>query len=113
MPSGQAWRDSAFLTQGPGWHALSMQGDGLHLSLHALARAVERPDLEAELGHQPLPEGTRVSHSHKIWTVSFTRYNVAYALDVECAAPGQDPRCEDDRAALEVYRGLELVGGAP
>lgn len=113
MPQGESWRQSAFLTQGPGWHALSMDGEGLHLSLHALAQAVERPDLKEELGDQPLGQGPRTSHSHKIWTVSFTRYNVAYALDVECAQPGKDPRCEDPEAALEIYRGLELVGGAP
>ncbi len=112
LPRDQAMAQSAFLTKGTGWHALDMEADGLHLSLHGWSRAVHRPDLNHEIGDQALPN-YRSAHSHKIWSISFTRYGASYTLDVECAKPGTDPRCATDKFALKVAHDLVLVGGAP
>jgi hypothetical protein len=113
LPAQARWRQEAQLTQGPGWHALALRGDGLHLSLHASTRAVQRPDILAELGKDGLGDGPHVSQSHQIWSVSFRRFGVSYLLDVECLQPDKDPRCADDAQALTIYRDLVVAGGAP
>jgi hypothetical protein len=45
-----------------------------------------------------------------IWTASWVEDGVAYALDVECAAAGDDPRCASEAYLLTLVDDLAEVG---
>jgi hypothetical protein len=101
------------LTRGPGWYAIAMHGDGLHVTVHGLAVAKDHPDLRPEQAAAGFGDGTvRVARMHMIWSASFERYGVGYTVDLECARPGADARCADDRAVRALVGAL-VTAGAP
>ncbi len=112
------WSDDAFLASlqlvtGDGWYAASGDSQGLHVAIHAETQEIQRPDLVEELGKEADPTALRISESHRIYTVAFTRYGVHYTLDVECAQPGGDARCDNPEHALKIAGQLALMGGRP
>jgi hypothetical protein len=107
VPADAGLLASAVVTSGEGWIAASMQSDGLHVVVHGLAIAVERPGLASELAGALEP--IRVSQSHAIWTVSFESTGVAWSLDLECAQGPRDPRCQSADAARSLAATLVAV----
>ena len=100
------------VTSGPHWAALSFQGDGVTVSLHATD--VSHDVLTAEeLARLPAPEASvrgrpaRIAVNELIRSVSWDEGPVSYSLEVECARPAEDRRCTEDRFLLEL--GAQLV----
>lgn len=116
LPRDLSLRRDLLITHGRGWTAGSMQGDGVHISVHAHGRAHVHPTLASELARAKEAAGgegaPRTSRAHMITSVSFERFGASYVLDVECAKPGQDPRCADEGYALEIFESLVMAGGA-
>ena len=101
--------DRATLTQGPEWFTIAMHGGGVHVAVHGSHRAIVRPDL-ADTVKSDAP---RVSRSHRIWSLAFERFGVAYLIDVECEAPSTDARCAGPRYIESLYASAAVVGGRP
>lgn len=113
LPSTDALTDDAFVTLGDGWYSAALRGDGVHLELRGHARTHLRSDLAgAQVAAGAGSGAPRVSKTHAIFTLTFERFGVAYALDLECASH-TDPRCADPGFLLAVYEGLVVAGGRP
>lgn len=97
----------ARLTPFPGGYTLAMHSEALHIVVRASTRAVERPEIADALKDEAAR--LRISSSHRVWSAAFSRYGVAWMVDVECAEPTSDARCADDRLVREVVDSLTLV----
>jgi hypothetical protein len=82
------------------WAAVSYQGGGLSISIHA-TNVWHDGASDEELA--ALPRTTGAVHGHPAWetenegiqSISWNEHDVAFALEVECADPEGDPRCAD------------------
>ena len=112
IPTEPAWLKKAVITVGEHWYALSVNHDGVSVSLHATRVAHHHPDTTAQRPDRSL-RGTRafVGPNEGIWNVSWQERKVAYSLDVECGAPS-DQRCRDEKFALRVAEALVFAGGS-
>jgi hypothetical protein len=77
----------------------------------------EYPQIELdEAGDELLKLPYRISRTHQIVTLSFSRFGVGYTIDVECARPMEDTRCTEDGYVKKLYESLAVLesqGGAP
>lgn len=101
------------LVSGPDWYTASAHHDGLHIAVRGVSFAFDRPEIAEELGKDFDPTALHASESDHIHTVAFMRYNLPYTLTLECAQPGNDPRCASPDHALSLARRLVLMGGQP
>lgn len=99
------------LMVGPHWYAFSADLGGAHVSVSA-TRVAYTYGVAFDVPARREVRGLAVSltRSEGIWSASWLEHNVAYSLDLECAAVG-DARCADERSVLELIRGLVYVGG--
>jgi hypothetical protein len=110
MPLDEALVKAAQINAGPRWGAWHVQADGVTLRLHATDALVQMPSLELdEAGDALTKRPYLLSRNHQIITITFNRFGAGYAMDVECAAPMDDPRCTEDGFALELFSKLVVA----
>lgn len=96
----------------PLWYSVGFSfEDGLNLELRGVGAAREHSGLSA-LGNLD-PEEPTLSRTHGIVDLSFSRFGIGYALQIECADPLQDPRCIRDEFVGNIFESLLLVERAP
>jgi hypothetical protein len=111
VPTGADWLARGKVMNGEHWFAYAATGDGLTLSIQGTRLAHRRPSVPQAQGSRRVRGAAAfVGENRRIWTVSWLEHNVAYALDLECAA-AVDTRCADEQAALAWAEGLRYVGG--
>ncbi|TXD32940.1 hypothetical protein FRC96_16320 [Lujinxingia vulgaris] len=109
LPDDDALLATLQLTTGPTWYGASMRGEDFGVVIHGTnaqhsvpgSGLKEKPDAQAG---RPV-----LSRTHAIVTVSFESFDVAYALDIDCQDPMNNPRCAEDAFAWELVEGLKLL----
>ena len=110
MPMDEALVRAAQINAGPRWGAWHVQADGVTLRLHATDAVIQMPSLELdEAGEALTKRPYLLSRNHQIITITFNRFGAGYAMDVECAAPMDDPRCTEDGFALDLFSKLAVA----
>lgn len=99
------------LSVGREYASLTGRESGTTVHVQATRAAHAYAGLRAQPGSHEL-RGTKgfVSVNEGIRTASWIENEVAYSVDVECAA-ADDARCQDDRYLLDLVAHLVVVGG--
>ena len=99
---------SAFVGGGGHWYTGQSYAGGVYVNLFGTRLARDWPVQVAE--DQRIREGEPlITSSEGVPSISFTRFDVAYRLDLECDAGPSDPRCSEFERLREVYDGLALA----
>jgi hypothetical protein len=53
-----------------------------------------------------------ITQNEGIWSASWTEHGVSYVLELECARPGDDPRCASDATLRALAEELVFIGGS-
>ncbi|MCB9761738.1 MAG: hypothetical protein H6739_17985 [Alphaproteobacteria bacterium] len=109
LPDNDTLLKSLWMTGTDFWYAASMSEDGVGVLIRGtrLARPMEMAPADLRrMGPAEEPMLTRV---HDIISITWSDYNVAYNLEIEC--PQGHRRCQDDDFALKLQAGLGLAGG--
>lgn len=108
LPADQRLIDSATFTSRNDWYAAGMEGDGVSVYVSGTRREFVHPSIDARQIDASEP---RVTRNELIMTLSFKRWGAAYTVEVECARPSEDARCQNEDYIREVGRSMGLVGG--
>ncbi|MCC6900755.1 MAG: hypothetical protein IT377_17375 [Polyangiaceae bacterium] len=110
-PRSAGLAESAIVTTGPVWAAVSATADGVTVAIHTSQLAYRYPDIAPAEGDRTL-RGKRgfVTVESNIWQASWHEAGVAHSLHVECAVAG-DGRCADDKFLVGLVESLAHVGG--
>ena len=111
IPTGSALVESAVVTSGAHWAAVSMQAEGLHVSLQVSGQAKIYPHIKpVPATHSVRGLDGFVTRNEGIWVASWIEHGVAYDLELECADQAA-PECADRDALMELAESLQFVGG--
>lgn len=106
LPAEPMLAGTARWASGEGWYGVTMTDAEVSVYLHATTLWQRSPEaLPARKGKGEAP----VSMTDGIATLSFTRFGVAYFVDVECLADG----CDAAARARVLVGELQFVGGRP
>lgn len=111
LPSAPELLAAANIVTGEHWYSASMQAAGMTVVIHG-STAAHNIDLNVPEKTLELMRNFTIYRTHEIVTLTFTMYNVAYALDIECANPVADDRCNKDETITQMAENLVLAGGA-
>ena len=99
------YADGSLVMVGPTWTALSYQGDGITITLHATGHwhdmldegeLLDIPSPTARVRQQPAWETVNELIRSLAWNERGPDgEEVAYALEIECARPEEDTRCTE------------------
>lgn len=94
------------------WYSVSFSfDDGLSLELRGVSAARDHQGYEPP--ESAALEGPTLSRTHGIVDLTFSRFGIGYALQIECAEPLSDPRCAKEDFVQGVFESLLLVERAP
>lgn len=115
LPSDPTLAASASYLRGDGWMVVNLSDADKQIVIHATTAGFVAPaDIAAALRRRPSFESTVVDG---IRSITFTRYGVYYAIDVECRVPPRTESsgspCMNDDQARALWNDLETVGGRP
>ncbi|MGM0556568.1 MAG: hypothetical protein ACQEVA_09355 [Myxococcota bacterium] len=108
LPDNDALLESATYTAQDDWYAAAMEGDGVSVYVSGTREEFVHPSIDARKIDEQEP---RITQNELIMTMAFKRWGAAYTVEVECARPSEDSRCEDEGYIREVGRSLGLAGG--
>lgn len=113
LPDDDELLASAHITVGDGWYAASMSGADHTVALRGSHRMHQMPGASGKKeGDKRRAEEHTLSRTHGIVTLSFESFGVAYAIDVECERPMENPLCvEDDYVFSLAEEAGVLTGG--
>lgn len=116
LPSDRDLLDTAIITRGENWYAVSLKDvsdkEGT-ASLHLRGTRVSF-DFEGDVwtdAEKAIGDTYTLTRTHQLVSVSFGAFGAAYTLDVECSRPMDDIRCTDDTYAMELANELVVAGG--
>ena len=112
LPSNPELISRAEIVTGATWYAASMNHDGINVVIHG-SKQSENLDMNVSEEARELMRNFTVYRTHEIVTLTFNMYGVAYSLDIECAAPTTDDRCNKDETIMTMAENLVLAGGQP
>lgn len=112
LPSNPELISRAEIVTGTNWYAASMNHDGINVVIHG-SKQSENLELNVTEEARELMRNFTVYRTHEIVTLTFNMYGVAYSLDIECAAPTTDDRCNKDETVMTMAENLVLAGGQP
>ena len=112
LPSNPELISRAEIVTGATWYAASMNHDGINVVIHG-SKQSENLDMNVSDEARELMRNFTVYRTHEIVTLTFNMYGVAYSLDIECAAPTTDDRCNKDETIMTMAENLVLAGGQP
>lgn len=98
----------------PKWYAVSTQGAGVTVSIHATSHAHHYAHIdEKPHAYRWVVRGqpALVTQNEAIWSAAWTEGGVAYSLEVECSSL-PDPRCESESYVMQLADKLAFVGGS-
>jgi hypothetical protein len=111
VPDEASLLDTAVATSGATWYALSMQGEGFGLYLHATRTGQQLPVPPEEPPALPTREAPRVTFNEGSPSLSFRQWGVSYSLFVECEDPEWDLRCTQDAFVRDLASRLRRLDG--
>jgi len=86
---------------------------GVTISLQANRIAHRYAEVPPALGRDVVRgHDAWITQNEGIWSATWTEHGVSYVLELECARPGDDPRCESDAALRALAEELVFVGGS-
>ncbi|MCS6857899.1 MAG: hypothetical protein NZM37_09320 [Sandaracinaceae bacterium] len=109
-----SYRFQVLATDGQPWVVVRAEGDGVFAVLHGSVLAYDALDAE-ERAQLPPPshvvrgQPARLTTNEGIITIAWTEGGVSWSLDLECARPAVDPRCNDNRFILDLAEQLIRV----
>jgi hypothetical protein len=113
-----AMADAAKLVVRPAFTAVSITGTGEHLGLTVSVSATRVAHRYQNTPRAQGPERVRgdkpafITQNERIWSATWRENGVSYVVEVECARPDEDARCESDAFLRTVVEDLAFVGGA-
>ena len=112
LPDDDQLLASAHITVGDAWYEASMQGDGHSVAINGTHRSHSAPGAggKKEDDHSQ-PQGHLLTRTHGIVTLAIEEFGVAYAIDVECENPLENPLCAKDEYVLSIAENAGVVGG--
>ena len=112
LPDDDQLLESAYITVGDAWYEASMQGDGHSVAINGTHRSHSAPGAGGKKeGDHSQPQGHLLTRTHGIVTLAFEEFGVAYAIDVECENPLENPLCAKDEYVLSLAESAGVVGG--
>jgi hypothetical protein len=117
LPKRSALLERAVVMPAAQYTAVSIPADdrnhGVTISLQANRIAHRYAELPPALGRDVVRgHDAWITRNEGIWSASWTEHGVHYVLELECARPGDDPRCENDAALRALAEELVFVGGS-
>lgn len=86
---------------------------GITVSLQANRIAHRYAEVPPALGRDVVRgQDAWITQNEGIWSASWTEHGVSYVLELECARPGDDPRCANDATLRALAEELVFVGGS-
>lgn len=114
LPDEKEALESLQPTVGENWYAALFHLDGREVTIEGDRVARMAPDFELpKAGQEQADEGFLVTQTDAVLTVSFTAFNAAYSIDVECKHVDERGTCTDKSFALELANDLAVLGGRP
>jgi hypothetical protein len=112
LPDNRKALASAEPTIGQHWYAVMLTVDGREVTIEGdrVARDVESAELTPTTQDSNSPS-YRLSQTHGVLTLSFTRFGVAYTVDVECEVVTRRGTCRQPEVARRIADALRRVGG--
>jgi len=111
LPSAPDLVESAVVTSGAHWTAVSMQAEGLNVSLQISGQAKIYPHIKpVPATHSVRGLDGFVTRNEGIWVASWIEHGVAYDLELECADQ-EAAACADREALMNFAESLQFVGG--
>jgi hypothetical protein len=105
LPTEPALLASVVVTRGSGWYGAAMRQGDVGVYVHGSNVVAPVPKMA------PQPEAeVRIERSEAMVAASLRRFGAAYRIEVSCAAPAQDARCNRDDYVLALVSGLGLAG---
>jgi hypothetical protein len=108
LPDNDALIETATFTSKDDWYAAAMEGDGVSVYVSGTRLEFVHPSIDAR---RFAGQGPRITRNELIMTMAFERWGAAYVIEVECARPSEDSRCEQEGFIRELGRSMGLVGG--
>lgn len=108
LPDNDPLIASATFTSKDDWYAAAMEGDGVSVYVSGTRKEFVHTSIDARKIDAQQP---RITRNELIMTMAFKRWGAAYVIEVECARPSEDSRCEHDGYIRELGRSMGLVGG--
>lgn len=112
LPNRPSLLVNATPTHGPTWYAVSLKSEDHSVFIAGDRRERFVPGV-SDNAESPPDFEVRVTRSRGIVHATWKAFGVAYTLDVECAAPLQDPKCTHDDYARELAGSVAFAGGQP
>jgi hypothetical protein len=117
LPKRDALLARAVVMPSAHYTAVSIPADdrehGVTISLQANRVAHRYAEVPPALGSDVVRgHDAWITQNEGIWSASWTEHGVSYVLELECARPGDDPRCENDAALRALAEELVFVGGS-
>lgn len=112
LPDDDQLLASAHITVGDAWYEASMQGERHSVAINGTHRSHSAPGVggKKEDDHSQ-PQEHLLTRTHGIVTLAFEEFGVAYAIDVECENPLENPLCAKDEYVLSIAENAGVVGG--
>lgn len=108
LPNDAELLAGAFFTTGDTWYTASMRTDEITLVFKGSSASRNLPGIGTNKeGDQP--PGHVLTRTHQIVTLAFREFGAAYAIDIECARPTEDPRCTEDSFIIELAETAGIV----
>lgn len=110
LPGSPELVPTAHMTSGPHWYAASMTATDHSVYVQGNRGSYEYGHIAMDARGDALTRRPyTITRVHQILTLSFERFGVSYAIDVECLRPMDDPKCTEDGYAISLYEGLRVA----
>ncbi len=112
LPGAPELVSTAHMTSGPNWYAASMTAEGHSVYVQGNRGSYEYEHIALDARGDALTQRPyTITRIHQILTLSFERFGISYAIDVECLLPMDDPKCIEDDYAVGLYETMRVVRG--
>ena len=112
LPGDAGLTSAARLSAGPHWYAASMITPDHSVYIQGSRGAYEHDQVALDApGDALTARPYTITRIHQILTLSFERFGVSYAIDVECQRPMDDPKCVEDGYAVGLYESALVARG--
>ena len=112
LPGSAELVATAHLTAGPNWYAAAMTAPDHSVYVQGNRGSYEYGHIALDARGDALTRRPyTITRIHQILTLSFERFGISYAIDVECQRPMDDTKCTEDAYAVSLYEGMRVARG--
>lgn len=113
VPARSVRLDETFVTASQLWVSAQTFGDGFTATVFGTVAAHEHPAVQVSDDLRIDENNPLITISEGIPSIAFSRFGVAWRLELECERGPADPRCGDAAFLHELYDGLAVLEVVP